>query len=70
MFPSNPNVIHYDTKTLKIKSTQNSDLFFTINCKNLDYDLLRFSPCNEFWRQFKEYRTKFLLKNYPTIYPY
>ena len=59
-----------EKNTLKIKSTQNSNLFFTIDCKNLDYNLLRFSPCNEFWQQFKEYRTKFLLNNYPTINAY
>ena len=25
---------------------------------------------DKFWEQFKEYRTKFLLKNYPTIKAY
>ena len=59
-----------DTETLKIKSTQNSDLFFTIDCKGLNYNLLRFYPCNDFWQQFKDYRTEFLLKNYPTINAY
>jgi len=59
-----------ETNTLKIKSTQNDDLFFTIDCKGLNFNSLAFLPCNEFWQQFKEYRTQFLLENYPTINPY
>ena len=61
-----------DTNTLKIKSTQNDNLFFTIDCKNLNYESLTFltSNKNEFWQQFKDYRTKFLLNNYPTINAY
>ena len=61
-----------DTNTLKIKSTQNDNLFFTIDCKNLNYESLTFltSNQNDFWQQFKDYRTQFLLKNYPTIDAY
>ena len=59
-----------DTKTLKIKSTQNDNLFFTIDCKDLKYNSRAFFPCNDFWQQFKEYRTQFLLENYPTINAY
>ena len=59
-----------ETNTLKIKSTQNSNLFFTIDCNGLNYDAITFSPCDDFWQQFKEYRTEFLLKNYPTINAY
>lgn len=52
-----------DTKELTIKSTQ----------RNLGFKI----PTNfnrvvvdDFWRQFKAYRTEFLKENYPTINPY
>ena len=59
-----------DAGILKIKSTQNDNLFFNIDCNGLNYDSLTFFPCDDFWQQFKEYRTQFLLENYPTINPY
>lgn len=49
-----------DTKELTIISTQ-SKLGFKIPT---DFDWVE---VNEFWRQFKEYRTNFLVDNYPTI---
>jgi len=54
----------YDTKMLTIQSTQNRDLFFTVDCKSLD---VGYFDGSEFWQQFKEYRTNFLLANYPQI---
>ena len=52
-----------------IGSTQNSNLFFKIKVKENYFENLRLET-NEFWQQFKDYRTKFLLKNYPTINAY
>lgn len=52
-----------DTKVLRIQSTQTSGIFFDIET---DYDYIE---CDVFWHQFKEYRTKFLKDNYPTINP-
>ena len=49
-----------ETKELTIKSTQ-VNLGFTIPTE------FRFVVASEFWQQFKEYRTDFLLSNYPTI---
>lgn len=54
----------YDTRILTIQSTQNRDLFFKIDCKHLD---VGFFDGSEFWQQFKEYRTNFLLDNYLEI---
>ncbi len=51
-------------KTLKIGSTQQSNLFFIINYGN---KINSFIDSNDFWQQFKEFRTSFLLENYPTI---
>lgn len=53
-----------ETKVLKIQSTQTSAVFFYIQT---DFD---FVDVNNFWAQFKEYRTEFLIENYPTIDPY
>ena len=63
------NVKGFDSKTetLTICSTQKSDLFFEIDCKGLDFSKFWAS---DFWAQFKEYRTAFLLQNYPTISSY
>ena len=58
-----------DKNTIKIKSTQNSNLYFIINIDENLLEDLRFEV-SEFWQQFKEYRTKFLLNNYPTINAY
>ena len=49
---------------LKIESTQKNNLYFTIKT---DFD---FIDVDIFWQQFKEYRTKFLFDNYPTIEQY
>ena len=54
----------YDTKVLTIKSTQTSKVFFDIET---DFD---FIEVDKFWAQFKDYRTEFLIENYPTINPY
>lgn len=51
-------------KTLKIGSTQQGYLFFIINYENKIEDYI---DTNDFWQQFKEFRTNFLLENYPTI---
>jgi hypothetical protein len=53
-----------DTKVLTIQSTQTSKVFFDIET---DFD---FVEVDKFWEQFKEYRTEFLIENYPTINPY
>ena len=53
-----------DTKTLTIGSTQKQSLFFTIDMSktNINFILL-----DDFWQQFKEYRTNFLQTNFNTI---
>lgn len=53
-----------DTKVLTIESTQTSRIFFDIQT---DFD---FIEVHIFWEQFREYRTEFLIENYPTINPY
>jgi len=53
-----------DTKVLTIQSTQTSKVFFDIET---DFD---FIEVDKFWAQFKDYRTEFLIENYPTINPY
>jgi len=51
---------------ITISSTQNEALYFEVlapvNYPNINWD--------EFWKQFKEYRTEFLFKNYPSIQQY
>lgn len=54
-----------DTKVLTIQSTQTSNVFFKV-----DTDFEYIYDVEEFWNQFKRYRTEFLLTNYPTINPY
>tara|TARA_R110001632_G_scaffold46402_1_gene117811 strand:- start:12588 stop:12884 length:297 start_codon:yes stop_codon:yes gene_type:complete len=54
----------YESKHLTIFSTQKSGLFFTIDASILE---IGYFDVSEFWTQFKEYRTAFLLENYPTI---
>ena len=49
---------------LKVGSTQKNDLYFAVKT---DFD---FIDVSDFWNQFKEYRTKFLFDNYPTIEQY
>ena len=60
------NFKEYDreTKTLTIGSTQLRKECFNIDCSNTDID---FIMCDDFWPQFKEYRTRYLEKNYKTI---
>jgi hypothetical protein len=53
-----------DTRVLKIGSTQRDSLYFSIQTE------FTFVDCDEFWNQFKQYRTEFLKTNYPTINPY
>lgn len=52
-----------DTKVLGIGSTQRQKLGFTIQTE------FNHVPCDEFWPQFRAYRTQFLKDNYPTIDP-
>lgn len=54
-----------ETKVLTISSTQTSNIFFNVETE-FDFHI----EVHEFWAQFKEYRTQFLLDNYPTINPY
>ena len=53
-----------DTKTLTIGSTQHGALSFNIDCSDTEIDRVM---CDDFWQQFKEYRTKYLQKNFKTI---
>lgn len=53
----------FDSKKLIIGSTQKNDLFFVIETPENYYVW----DVEKFWNQFKEYRTEFLTKNYPTI---
>tara|TARA_R100000789_G_C2988713_1_gene145503 strand:+ start:488 stop:826 length:339 start_codon:yes stop_codon:yes gene_type:complete len=55
-----------DGGLLKIGSAQNNKLYFEIRTAVSYPDI----NINEFWKQFKEYRTEFLFKNYPTIEQY
>ena len=55
--------IDRELNTLTIGSTQRQALYFTIKA---DY-FVEYVEVNEFWNQFKEYRTEFLQTNYPTI---
>ena len=63
------NFRHFDrdTKTLTIGSTQKQSLFFTIDLSNTN---INFIFIDDFWQQFKEYRTNFLQSNFETINPY
>tara|TARA_R110002020_G_scaffold347551_1_gene561240 strand:- start:81 stop:422 length:342 start_codon:yes stop_codon:yes gene_type:complete len=58
------NIEDFKNGLLTISSTLENDLYFNIktNLKNIDF--------SEFWAQFKEYRTKFLIKNYSKINPH
>ena len=58
-----------DTKTLTIGSTQKQSLFFTIDMSHTDI-IIDFMNMNDFWQQFKEYRTNFLTSNFETINAY
>lgn len=55
-----------ETKVLTIQSTQRSGIGFNIETDFEPFDI----DVEEFWAQFKAYRTEFLLENYPTINPY
>ena len=60
---------HYEEeegRSLKIMSTQRGGIFFWVPLP-LDYPYIL---VDEFWTQFKTFRTEFLIKNYPTINPY
>ena len=54
---------------LYIESTLKSELGFKIKITP-DYYKLLWKTDGDFWQQFKEFRTDFLIKNYPTIDPY
>jgi len=56
-----------ETKTLTIGSTQKQSLFFTIDLSGTN---INFVDIDNFWQQFKEYRTNFLITNYETINAY
>ncbi len=60
------NFRDYDlnTKQLRIGSTQRSNLFFYVDCTELDIKRI---DVGDFWPQFKEYRTNFLESNFKTI---
>ena len=63
------NVKNYDykSKVITIQSTQTSRLFFKLDASILE---IGYFDASDFWTQFKEYRTAFLLDNYPTISVY
>ena len=67
--PKYLNIFEYDAfkNTLIIASTQKQSLNFTIHLNNKLDDYVNF---NDFWTQFKQFRTNFLIQNYPTIEPY
>ena len=54
---------------LYIGSTQTDRLWFRIKITP-DYYKLLWKTDGDFWEQFREFRTEFLIKNYPTIDPY
>jgi len=56
-----------ETKTLTIGSTQKQSLFFTIDMSDTN---INFVDIDDFWRQFKDYRTNFLTSNFETINAY
>lgn len=53
-----------DTKKLTIGSTQREKLFFKVQT---DFNYVH---VDDFWPQFRVYRTAFLKENYPTINPF
>jgi hypothetical protein len=57
----NFNSFDEETKILTIASSQTSRLFFEIQTNFEEIEV------QDFWKQFKEYRTNFLKENYPTI---
>ena len=58
--------IENDSFIIEIISTLNHKLGFKISTPE-NYPYIDF---DEFWQQFKDYRTQFLLNNYPTINAY
>lgn len=58
---------NYKSKVLTIQSTQKSNRFFKVDASILE---IGYFDASDFWTQFKEYRTAFLLENYPTISVY
>jgi hypothetical protein len=61
-----------ETKQIKIRSTQTDNLFFLVDIGNqskeyIDDFMYGMDTVDDFWIQFKEYRTNFLKENYPTI---
>ena len=64
------NLYDYEPLTdgvlITISSTLKSKLYFEV-LTPLNYPTIDFE---DFWNQFKEYRTEFLYKNYPTIEQY
>ena len=50
-----------ETGKLQVGSTQSSKLFFEVDTP------FKYVYVNDFWEQFKEFRTSFLKQNYPTI---
>ena len=55
--------VNKEKNTITISSTQRQSLYFKIKA---DYSV-EYLEVNEFWNQFKKYRTEFLQTNYPTI---
>ena len=51
---------------LRIESTQSNKLFFDIEITENEFYQLS-GNTQDFWNAFKEFRTEFLTKNYPTI---
>lgn len=61
-----------ETKQIKIQSTQTDKLFFLVDISEqskeyIDDFIYEIDIVDDFWAQFKEYRTNFLKENYPTI---
>jgi len=67
------NFREYDAenKKIKIQSTQTNRLFFWVDISDQPQEYIEqiefMYPVEDFWAQFKEYRTNFLKENYPTI---
>lgn len=66
----NQGEIDWENQRFKIESTQNSNLFFWVDAPDEDYLYARSADTEEAWRQFRIFRTEFLLEHYPTIDPY
>lgn len=61
----------HDNKRFQIASTQKSDLFFWVEAPDDEYfDTIVYSDLMEVWAQIRQWRTQFLIENYPTIDPY